>query len=178
MAGAIIIMSAIGVLLLVLAGYVLVSGTLASADSIAAAQKDMAQKKDEQVHTAIQISGQVWDKTPGGYNDNLTFDLTNTGDTPIFKYSQMDVFVTVTTTTNYLERYTFNGGAMGGMPGSDFTKTWGYMTITPGTTHPYMLDPGETMKVNIGNFEVGGGKDPFVVIVTTPNGITADATGE
>lgn len=177
MAGAIIIASAIGVLLLVLCGYVLVSGTLASADSIGSAQKDMAQEKDEQVHTAIQISGQTWDKHPGP-NDNLTFDLKNTGNTPIFKYNQMDVFVTVTTTTNYLERYTFNGGAMGGMPGSYYTMTWGYTVITPDQVNPYTLDPGETMNINIGNFDLRGGSDPFVVIVTTPNGITANANGE
>lgn len=169
MAGAIIIASAIGVLLLVLAGYVLVSGTLASADNIGSAQKDMAQEKDEQVHTAIQISNEDWGHKPG--LDLLWFDLKNIGSVPIGDFNHMDMYILLE--PDYIPvYYSFNGVVSGGSTGDGALKTWGYMTITPDTPHPYMLDPGETMAVNItySNFQH---PPNYIVNVTTPNGVTS-----
>ncbi|MCJ7794391.1 MAG: hypothetical protein MUP10_00965 [Methanoregulaceae archaeon] len=161
-------MSAIGVLLLVLAGYVLVSGTLASADSIASAQKDVALEKDEQVHTAIQISNADWGHRPGF--DFLWFNLKNIGSAPIGDFNRTDMYILLE--PDYIPvYYSFNGVVSGGSTGYGALKTWGYMTITPDTTHPYMLDPGETMAVNItySNFQH---LPNYVVNVTTPNGVT------
>ena len=168
MAGAIIIMSAIGVLLLVLAGYVLVSGTLASADSIGSAQKDMALEKDEQVHTAIQISNAGWGHSPG--LDILLFDLKNIGNVPIGDFNHTDMYLSLE--PDYVPvYYSFIGVVSGGSTGDSALKTWGYDTITPGTTHPYMLDPGETMAVIITFPNIG--RPNYVVNVTTPNGVTS-----
>ena len=170
MAGAIIIASALGVLLLVLAGYVLVSGTLASADSIGSAQKNMAQEKDEQVHTAIQISNEDWGHKPG--LDILLFDLKNIGSVPIGDFNHMDMYILLE--PDYIPvYYSFNGVVSGGSTGDgDLLKTWGYMTITPDTTHPYMLDPGETMEVSITYSNFWPHPPHYIVNVTTPNGIT------
>ena len=175
MAGAIIIASALGVLLLVIAGYVLVSANLASADSIASAQKDMAQKKDEQVHTAIMISNAKVEPLkfyPGRHN--FTFDLKNIGSAPIGDFNRTDVFIAIGP-AYITERYSFNGVMSRGSPGDYNSRTWGNLTITPDTTHPYMLDPGETMYVDIGDcpLDQNAGYSPlYVVNVTTPNGIT------
>ena len=169
MAGAIIIASAIGVLLLVLAGYVLVSGTLASADSIGSAQKDMAQEKDEQVHTAIKISTNSWKNKPG--LDLLLFDLKNIGSEPIGDFNHTDMYILLE--PDYIPvYYSFNGVVSGGSTGDGALKTWGYMTITPDTTHPSMLDPGETMAVSITYSNFHPQPPHYVVNVTTPNGVT------
>lgn len=170
MAGAIIIASAIGVLLLILAGYVLVSGTLISADSIASAQKDMAQEKDEQVNTAIQVSAQAVGWTnPWHY---LTFTVKNIGNAPINDFNRTDMFITVIGSTwSYdMVRYSFNGS---GAPGNNFTRTWGYLTIIPDKTHPSTLDPGETMTAEIDTIDFPGGPNPYYIVnISTPNGIT------
>jgi len=185
MAGAIIIASAIGVLLLVLCGYVLVSGTLASADSIGSAQKDMAQEKDEQVHTAIQISNYQADRDnrePDWHN--LSFDLRNTGSEPIGDFYHTDMFFACAPTNEYTYtpfRYSFNGVVSGNTPGVNESRTWGYLTITPDTIHPYMLDPGETMTVRVDTFLFRPGGNPAAhdcyINVTTPNGATAGYRG-
>ena len=172
MAGAIIIASALGVLLLVLCGYVLVSGTLASADSIGSAQKDVALEKDEQVHTAIMISGaDIYNHKPG--IDNFSFNLKNIGSAPIGDFNRTDVFIKISNDAITV-RYSFNGVVSGNVQPGDYTKrTWGNLSITPDITHPYMLDPGETMLVNIG--DTSGYLDEHwkvVVNVTAPNGVT------
>ena len=173
MAGAIIIASALGVLLLVLCGYVLVSGTLASADSSGSAQKDVAQEKDEQIHTAIQISGAeiFWDN--GAHTHNISFKLKNIGSAPIGDFNRTDVFIKISNDAITV-RYSFNGVVSGNVQPGDYTKrTWGNLSITPDITHPYMLDPGETMLVNIG--DTSGYLDEHwkvVVNVTAPNGVT------
>jgi len=176
MAGAIIIACAIGVLLLVLGGYVLVSGTLASADSIGSAQKDVVQEKDDQVHTAIQllaISPNPWEVVWVGGSDNhhlIHFKLKNIGSEPIGDFNRTDMFIALDT-NNVPVRYSFNGSR--NLPGSNASKMWGYTTITPDTTHPSMLDPGETMTVEIDFLVFGNEQHPtYTVNVITPNGVT------
>jgi hypothetical protein len=153
----------------VLAGYVLVSGTLASADSIGSAQKDVAQEKDEQIHTAIQISA-----NPIAWSNPLhliTFNVKNIGSAPIGDFNRTDVFILINEGNNAPWRYSFNGTA--NLPGINESRTWGYTTISPDGTHPYMLDPGENMAVEIDCTVFGSGPHPtYVVNVTTPNGIT------
>jgi flagellar protein FlaF len=161
MAGAIIIASAIGILLLVLVGYVLVGSTLSSADSIASAQKDMAIQREKQGGTAIQITNALFIGT------SFRFNLSNIGSVPISDFNRTDVFISYSQGTPV--RYSFNGIVSGNTPGDGTSKTWGYMTINPDTIHPYMLDPGETMIIRIDN----SGTSPAVVNLTTPNGITA-----
>jgi flagellar protein FlaF len=170
MAGAIIIACAIGILMLVLVGYVLVGSTLTSADIIASAQKDMAMQKEEQIATAIQISNAQF-TTMGDPLHKFTFNLQNTGNVPIGDFNSTDVFISIS--QGIPERYSFNGVVSGNTPGSNTSKTWGYMTITPDMIHPYMLDPGETMAVNITGYIITGSDPVAVVNVTTPNGITA-----
>ena len=155
--------------MLVLAGYVLVGGTLSSANMITSAQKDMVMQKEAQMNTAIQISEAGF--TPYDADHNLTFNLQNTGSNPIFDYNKTDMFISIS--QGPPERYSFNGVVSGNTPGSNTSKTWGYMTITPDTIHPYMLDPGETMAVKIVDYIIPGSHPIAVVNVTTPNGITA-----
>jgi len=163
MAGAIIIACAIGILLLLIVGYVLVGSTLASADSIASAQKDMTIKKEAQMNTAIRITNAKFSGT------SFRFNLSNTGSVPMGDFNQTDVFISYNQGTPV--RYSFNGYVSGNTPGDNTSRTWGYMTISPDVVHPYMLDPGETMIIKIGGHN--SGSNFAVVNVTTPNGITA-----
>ena len=165
-----------GVLLLVLAGYVIVGGTLASGDMIASAQKDVALEKDEQVHTAIQLLAMPtypWEVIFIGGADNhhlIRFKLKNIGSEPIGDFNRTDMFITKKT-DGITQRYSFNGSR--NLPGSNASKMWGYTTITPDTTHPSMLDPGETMTVEIDFLVFGNEQHPtYTVNVITPNGVT------
>ena len=165
MAGAIIIACAMGVLMLVLVGYVMVGGTLASGDMIASAQKDMTKQKEEQMSTAIEITCATF--RPGG--KSFSFNLSNIGSVPMGDFNHTDVFISYSQGTPV--RYSFNGFVSGITPGDNTSKTWGYMTINPDTINPYMLDPGEKMIIRIDNMI--SGPPVAVVNVTTPNGITA-----
>jgi len=169
MAGAIIIACAIGILLLVLAGYVIVGGTLSSANIIASAQKDMILSRNEQLGTSIQIlNEQIRGSEP---THNLTFNITNTGNSIIGNFNKTDMFITNSYFTGSVPyRYSYNG--LPYINGSATARTWGYMGIYPDVIHPSMLDPGETMMVQIfiGSFD----HSSIDITVTTPNGFSVN----
>jgi flagellar protein FlaF len=171
MAGADVIEAAIGVSLLILVGYVLVGSILTSSEIVASAQKDLQLQSKAQLGTSIQISNeQIIGSEP---NHNLTFDITNTGSEIIGKFNNTDMLITNS-----------NPSLGGGVPvsysyigvpstvGNAASKNWGYTTISPDQIHPGMLDPAETMRVNIfiGSFP---SHTTVYLIVTTPNGVSA-----
>ena len=120
MAGAIIIACAIGVLMLVLIGYVLVGSILASGDSIASAQKDMVILREGQRDTALEISNAKWKNIAG--KDLLWFDLKNTGTAPIGDFNHTDMFISLY--PDYIPvRYSFCGVASGNITGYGALKT-------------------------------------------------------
>ena len=177
MAGAIIIACAIGVLLLVLVGYVIVGGTLASADSIASAQKDMVMKNGEQLNTLVTI-------TPGSevYFDKyslppdyylLHIHVKNTGNLMLSTFDSAEVYVNISGGAPV--RYTFdpNAYACGDANGcGDATlRTWNYGAIENDVIHPNMLDPGETLSIRIGKFS--SPLTSYTVKFTTANGVSA-----
>jgi flagellar protein FlaF len=177
MAGAIIIACAIGVLLLVLVGYVIVGGTLASADSIASAQKDMVMKNGEQLNTLVTI-------TPGSevYFDKyslppdyylLHIHVKNTGNLMLSTFDSAEVYVNISGGAPV--RYTFdpNAYACGDANGcGDATlQTWNDGAIENDVIHPKMLDPGETLSIRIGKFT--SPLTSYTVKFTTANGVSA-----
>jgi hypothetical protein len=172
MAGAIIIASALGILLLVLVGYVLVGSSLASADSIASAQKDMVMNSKEQMDTGIQISAVSFYGVSSPYY--LHFHLTNTGNEIISNFKPMDVFVAISGGSPVYYRFDPNSYACGDGFGCGDAGlgTWNYAEFDgPDIIHPTMLDPGETLSIRIGNFNSNPAH--YTVEATTPNGVSA-----
>jgi hypothetical protein len=174
MAGAGIIASAIGILLLVLVSYVIVGNNLTSADIIASAQKDMVMKAEEQMNTATQISAvSFYGSWPNYY---LHFHLTNTGNEIISNFNSTDVFVNISPNAPVYYRFDATSFACGDGSGCGDADlgTWNYAEFDvsgPDIIHPTMLDPGETLSIRIGNFHSNPAK--YMVQATTPNGVSA-----
>jgi flagellar protein FlaF len=133
MAGGIIIASAIGILLLLLVGYVIVGSTLTSYEIVASAQKDLTLMNEERLNTKMTGSGKI-----NRDNQKVEFEILNDGSKIISDFSHMDIFVS-TNVAPSPARYTYGVDAS--------TTTWKKMEIKDDFIHPGMLDPGETMKI-------------------------------
>jgi flagellar protein FlaF len=175
MAGGEVIGAAIGVLLLILVGYVLVGSTLTSAEVVATAQKDLTLQNEARLNTAIQISNAQF-STDVWPQHKCTFDVQNTGKEIIQDFNNTNIFLQITGLNGPI-LYKFDKSKVG-TGGDNNTLSWSYITISPDTIHPTMFDPGETMSVQINNFNIGGAPHPtFYVTMTTANGVSAVENG-
>ena len=157
MAGAEIIASAIGILCLIIFGYVLVGGILSTGENAASAQKDWTLQKESQLRTMISTTAE-YEST----GKTLVITIKNTGSEIIGDFKHMDIFVNASTEPPV--RHYFNTTGLGVA-----WDSWNSTGISPTTIHPEMLDPGETMRVEIGGFSV---KPPDATVrVITPNGV-------
>ncbi len=147
MAGAEIIGAAIGVLLLILVGYLLIGSALTSAEVVTSAQNDITLQNEQRLHTSIDIS------SPVTWGPPTILTVTNTGNEPIGNFSHMDVILFYS--GNPPEYYSYSSG-------------WSHGAITPNFVHPDMLDPGEQMVINVNNLGV---TVPVYVQVICPNGM-------
>jgi hypothetical protein len=169
MAGTDVIEAAIGITLLLIVSYVVIGSITGAANTVSSAQNDLTQRQQEQLGTSINIS----DKLISGSSPNyiLKVNITNTGSQTIGNFNNTDMFITNSYLNgNVTQRYIYIG--VPNTQGDVSSHTWGYMTITPDQIHPNMLDPGETMMVQIfiGNFD----KTTIInIIATTPNGVSA-----
>jgi len=153
MAGAIIIACAMGVLMLVLVGYVMVGSTLTSDNSIASAQKDMTALKEERLRTNIEVTWADYH----GTGTWIEFTVDNTGNERIPDLTQVNI---VLITGSNAPVYYINGSGYG--------KTWKFNSLTPDTIHPNQWDPGEELYAEI--YEVS--PKPSTLMVVTANGVT------
>lgn len=78
-----IVATALGIILLIVTAYVLVSGVLVASETVVAAQKDMTAIQVEMLGTSLEIIEAT--------NDNLT--VTNTGSEPIRDFENMDLYI-------------------------------------------------------------------------------------
>jgi len=169
MAGAEVIGAAIGVLLLILVGYLVVGSTLTAAEIVTTAQKDVTLQNEARLNTAIEISditieGQVAPSTLL----NLKFNLKNSGSEVVGDFKHMDVYVTPNGFSPIYHKATV-------IPGPGVAKsTWGYTSILQDIIHPNMLDPNETMLVEIDGFD--SLTLPLQISMITPNGAQATKT--
>jgi flagellar protein FlaF len=161
MAAAEIIGAAIGVLLLMVVAYVVVSSTLTAAETVATAQKDLTLQNEARLRTSLSLNRSEISNTTSA----LDFSVTNTGNEIISDFDHTDI-------------YTWDGD-----PSHDYQK---YMyekspTVTPGNwsiwfendlIHPNQLDPGEKMWVTVNYI----GAKPTWFQVTTSNGVYAQTT--
>lgn len=158
MAVAEIIGAAVGVLLLVVVAYLLVGGTLSTAETVATAQKDLSILNEARMRTCIGITDT---DSPGTF---LNFSVTNTGSEPITDLSHMDVFSY--DGTNYYLRYTY----VKPTEDTNIPLTWTTKKFEYDTIHKGELDPGVKMWVKV-NLPVG--VIPTNVQITTSNGVSA-----
>jgi len=151
MAGAEIIGAAIGVLLLILVGYLMIGSALTTAEVVASAQKDITIQGEARLQTAINISS-VSFGTP------TTLILKNTGQEPISDFTHMDVVLFYG--VNSPQKYSYDSGGT--------VDTWKHDPIS-GTMNPGTLEPGEQMLIIINNLASG----PSYVQVICANGVYA-----
>lgn len=177
MAGAIIIACAIGVLMLVLIGYVLVGSILASGDSIASAQKDMVMENEERLNTLVTITPDwevyfyQYSVSPNYYF--LHIHVKNTGNLMLRTFNSAEVYVNISGGAPVRYRFDPTAYACGDAYGCGDTTlgTWNYGEIENDNIHPNMLDPGETLSIRIGKFT--SPLTSYTVKFTTENGISA-----
>lgn len=159
MAGAEIIASAIGILCLIIFGYVLIGGILITGENAASAQKDYTLQKEEQMRTMFSTSAEY---EHAGKTNTLVITIENTGSEIIGDFNHMDIYVNTSTEAPVHHIYTTSP--------SIAWISWNYTDISPKFVHPGILDPGETMTVEIGGFDK---KPPGATVrVITPNGVT------
>jgi flagellar protein FlaF len=164
MASAEIIGAAIGILLMMIVAYLLVGSTLTAAEIVTTAQKDVTLQNEVRIHTAIEITH--W-KSP--LTSTILFNVTNQGDEPISDFSDMDVYLWLTS-TNPPTRYQFGDGTGG---------TWNITDIRisptqPEIIHPGILNPGEYMAVKIELSAAPSGALPVKIV--TNNGVATSKT--
>jgi flagellar protein FlaF len=158
MAGAEIIGAAIGVLLLVLVGYIMVGSTLSSAEIVASAQKDLTMQNEARLRTDIAVFSPYPPNGAGTFN----FSLNNTGNEIIGDFSHMDIFSSNSSSSEY-QRYIYDRSGISGQ------GTWTIIKFDRDVIHPSMLDPGEAMWI----CATYAGDKPKWVLVTTGNGVSA-----
>lgn len=138
--------AAVGITLLLIASYVVVGSIITSANTVSDSQKDVTLQNEARLKTDISISNVLW-RQYGPLNIwYLRFNITNTGSEIIGNFNATDVFVTNSTDTP--KRYTYDAPHFGTYPD---IGTWTINSISPDNNHPQMLDPGETMIINVGN---------------------------
>ena len=160
MAVAEIIGAAVGVMLLVIVAYVVVSSTLISAETVAGAQKDLTLREEARMRTAFSITDQFNETNQSSI---IYATLTNTGAETITDLNHMDVLVYDRELQDYgICTYDETGGTAG---------TWNIVSRYDEFIHPYALDAGERYQIRI----MSHGDQPKWFQVTTANGVYASA---
>ena len=156
MAVAGIIAAAVGVMLLIVVGYVVVGATITTAETVTNAQKDVTLQNEMRLGTAIVITD------PQQSSSNITSNVTNSGTEIISDFRHMDVLVYDTGSNEY-QVCTYDAS---GSPG-----TWDITNRYQDFIHPSELDPGEKYQIRIAT----SGSSPSWFQITTGNGVYASA---
>jgi len=153
--------------LLLIVSYVVIGSIITAANTVSNTRKDVTLQNEARLDTNIVISNVSWGSLS---SDKLRFNITNTGSEVIGNLNATDVFVAISTDTP--KRYKFDS-ASSPVPGygSANLGTWAYSSISPDTTHPGMLDPGEMMLVKI--YDLPTVHPNTLVGLTTSNGVSA-----
>jgi flagellar protein FlaF len=153
-----IIGAAVGVILLVIVAYVVVSSTLIAAETMANTQKDLTLLQEARIRTSVSIADPE-------FNESIIHaNITNSGTEIISDFKHMDVLVYDNERNDY-QIYPY-------APGEPVTPaTWGIQDRYNEFIHPYELDPGETYQIRINTL----GRSPGWFQITTANGVSASA---
>jgi len=149
-----LIATSVAILLLVITAYVLVGGTLATAEVVISAQRDATSHHEERIRTQISII-----RTLHAVNDSTLYVLLeNTGSEPVTDLDHFDVFLA-------------DGGSPIYYPRGSGAGTWTLVSIMPDDIHPALLDPDEVMNISV----IYTGNAPTWVQTATDNGIIDSA---
>jgi len=152
MAAGSLVASGIGIVLMITVAYVLIGGTLSTAEIVSVAQTDLALQQEMRMRTQIGIDGCL-------HTDPRTviLEVRNTGSEIIGDFEHIDLFLS-------------HGGEITHYP---FGSGWddGTIAISPDTIHPGLLDPDEVMTITITYPE--GRERPTWIKITTGNGVYA-----
>jgi flagellar protein FlaF len=163
MAAAEIIGAAIGVLLLMVVAYVVVSSTLTAAETVASAQKDLTLQNEARLSTSISLNrSEIFSNITTFV---LNFSVTNTGNEIISDFDHTDIYTWDGVLSHDYQKYMYEKSSTG-TPGN-----WS-ITIEHDVIHPNQLDPGEKMWVTVNYI----GDRPTWFQVTTNNGVYAQTT--
>ena len=146
-----IIASAIVIVLLIITGYVLIGGTLSTAQIVMAAQRAAAEKEGQRIHTQIEIMNASTNTT----TQQTFIEVKNTGSEVVGDFDHMEVYLLQGT-----QPYTYTNLSVAG--------NWTY-SINPDLVHPNLLDPSEVANITALYDPAHG--DPLWVKVTTANGV-------
>jgi flagellar protein FlaF len=150
-----LIASAVAIILLVITAYVIIGGTIATAEIVSLAQEEQAHTIQKAMRTSIDIV----DVEVDAGASVMYVEVYNAGTEIIADFDSMDVFVIYNAEPWYISPGTGPG-------------TWSPGAIVPDIVHPGQLDPEETVNISVA---YAGGVPPAWVQVTTGNGVCASA---
>lgn len=154
MAAASLVATAVGVLLLLITGYLLAGGIIVLTETAVAAEKDMNAVNLNKLGTSIRIEGSSMNGT--------VLTLNNTGSERISDFASMDVYLKANNSA--IEYYPYNENPS--------ERGWTVTTIVPNYINLGSWDPGETMTITVNNPLNG----PYIwAQVTAPNGVSSSA---
>jgi len=153
MAAASLVATALGIILLLVTGYVLVGGALTSSEVVMEAQKDMTAAQVEMLGTGMEIMGVSPSANP------LYIQVRNTGNVPIPDLEHMDVFLFQSNAVPARISYGTTGAV----------NTWQKLSINPDVIYKNQWDPGEVLNMSVSY----SGSAPGAVKITTANGVSA-----
>jgi len=158
MAAAGIIGTAVGVILLIVVAYVVVSATLTAAETVSNAQKDVTLQNQMRIGTAFTITDEM-------HNSSVIYtNITNTGTEIIRDFNHMDILVYDGISDDY-QVCNYNTTISGTQ------CTWEISEHYQDYIHPSELDPGEKYRFKINT----GGSSPEWFQITAGNGVYASA---
>jgi flagellar protein FlaF len=127
-----IIASAIVIVLLIITGYVLIGGTLSTAQIVMAAQRAAADKEGQRIHTQIAIFKASTNTT----SQQVFIDVNNTGSEVVGDFDHVEVYL-----------------LQDGVPYTYMNRSpqyyWNYTIYDPDTIHPTLLDPDESANITV-----------------------------
>ena len=153
MAAASLVATALGIILLLVTGYVLVGGALTSSQVVMDAQKDMTAAQVEMMATGMEITGVSSSVNP------LYVQVRNIGNVPILDFEHTDLFLFPPDADPARIHYSSTGGG----------NTWQRLSIEPDLIYPNQWDPGEELNISVSYT----GTAPKAVKITTANGVSA-----
>jgi len=126
--------------------------------------KDLGKTNKEKIGSSISITSAIVSAAVAGVSTDLTLEVNNTGSQSVADFSEMDVIVQYTDSSdNLVQKYlTYSASGYG-----DNEWTNPITGVTPDTFNPRMWDPDETFTINLKLApEVKSATSVLVVVIT------------
>ena len=166
-----LIATALAVVILLTAGYLLIDGIMHTADASVAGLRAAGDLKDQQLRTGLAIDQFAGDRA----NGTLRFVLHNTGSETIQDIGGLDVILGFTDANGSHVAATYVPCASGANDGGICWRAGAIGSPIGDAINPGLLDPGEQLMINV--TEDGGfHADYGWALVAAPNGATASGS--